>query len=412
MQCDVCGGGHFAPFFSGSEWAASGRYLTAEEAADWRPARAGTGARFDLRGPIGIHLDYCLDCGFIRQDPERRVALDYAVIDRGTSQQIPHYSRDILDGLRALGVRDDAAVIEVGSNDGAFLKQLRADGFSRLLGIEPSRELASRSLAAGFETEVGYFDRVKAAELAARRGSADVVVCRHTLEHVPDIPGMLAAIADVLAPGGFCFMEVPDTDWVISRLFAHEIWDEHLAYFRPGNLALAMRRAGLEPVRLESVRFRDTANLLCWAVRSGGREIPTDVAADATAMADLKSFAARWAALTARLRADLVEAPRPIVAVGASHIQLNFLNYAGLSGAVDLLIDDDPRKAGRFAPLAGPVPICTTDQALATLTGGTILCTAFPYPGWQHRICQGLAPQGVRVVDPYAPDQAHELQTS
>ena len=89
------------------------------------------------------------------------------------------------------------------------------------------------------------------------------------------------------------------------------------------------------------------------------------------------------------------------MAIGASHIQLNFLNFTGLDGSVELLIDDDPVKAGRYVQLASPVPVRTTSAVLASVRSGTVLRTAFPYPAWEDRICAALAPYGVGSIEPY-----------
>ena len=66
------------------------------------------------------------------------------------------------------------------------------------------------------------------------------------------------------------------------------------------------------------------------------------------------------------------------------------------------MIDDDPVKAGHYAPLAVAVPIRTTAEVLSDVREGTLLRTAFPYPAWQDRLEAGLTPRGVRVIDPYS----------
>jgi hypothetical protein len=126
-----------------------------------------------------------------------------------------------------------------------------------------------------------------------------------------------------------------------------------------------------------------------------------ELAQDLTSPADLVDFQSRWDAFSARLRDAVAQAPGPVAAIGASHIQLNFLNFTGLDRSVDLLIDDDPVKAGRYAPLAKAVPIRTMSDVLASLRAGTLLRTAFPYPAWEDRICAALVPYGIESIAPY-----------
>jgi 2-polyprenyl-3-methyl-5-hydroxy-6-metoxy-1,4-benzoquinol methylase len=386
-ECGACAGLLFAPFFHGREWSTTGRYLDAPE----------------KQGPsIAVELEYCQSCGLIRQAANKTVRLDYVHIERGTAKQLPDYAARITASLSEFGVSSADLIVEVGANDGTFLKELRGSGFRKLVGVEPSKQLAEISSNAGFDIVNGYFDRGLAASISRSHGQARAVVCRHTLEHVPNIRELVDGIHEMLAPGGVCFIEVPDADWVVGQLFAHEIWDEHITYFRAGSLAKLIRQSGLSPIRLERARFRDTRNLLCWSVRDpAGFSFSKSLAEDEASLTDLAGFQERWANFSRRLRGLVAAAPKPIIGIGASHIQLNFLNFTGLDDAVDILIDDDPWKVGRFAPLAKPVPIRTTSDILSSVRHGTLLKTAFPYPDWEKHVSDALQVFGIGSIDPY-----------
>jgi 2-polyprenyl-3-methyl-5-hydroxy-6-metoxy-1,4-benzoquinol methylase len=386
-ECGACAGSLFAPFFHGREWSTTGRYLDTPE----------------QQGPsIAVELEHCQSCGLIRQAADKIVHLDYVHIERGTAKQLPDYAARIIASLSEFGVSSDDLIVEVGANDGTFLRELRGCGFHKLLGVEPSKQLSEISSNAGFDIVNGYFDRSLAASVSRSRGQARAVVCRHTLEHVPNIRELVDGIYGMLAPGGLCFIEVPDADWVVGQLFAHEIWDEHISYFRAGSLAKLIRQSGLSAVRLERARFRDTRNLLCWSVREpAGFSFAKSLAEDEASLADLAGFQKRWEIFSQRLRSLVAAAPKPVIGIGASHIQLNFLNFTGLDDAVDILIDDDPWKVGRFAPLAKSVPIRTTSDILSNARHGTLLKTAFPYPEWETRVSDTLQAFGIGSIDPY-----------
>jgi 2-polyprenyl-3-methyl-5-hydroxy-6-metoxy-1,4-benzoquinol methylase len=351
--------------------------------------------------PATIELEYCKSCGLIRQVPDRMIRLNYERIIRGTAQQLPAYVADIFSSLAGSGVGNDDLILEIGANDGTFLKALRAQGYHNLVGVEPSKQLADAVRQSGFDIESAYFDQKLAAQLREHRGGARVVICRHTLEHVPDIVEFTKAIAAVLSADGMAMIEVPDADWLVTNLFAHEIWDEHISYFRPRSLAALLGNCGLRPIRLERMRQRDARNLLCWSVPASVNAIAPCVTEDEAGFEAVERFQARWDGFAERLRSNVLASPRPVIAIGAAHPQLNFLNFSGLGAAVDTLVDDDPAKAGRFAPLARAVPVRTTSEILATARQGTLLRTGFPYPAWEDRIERALAVHNVRSIRPY-----------
>jgi SAM-dependent methyltransferase len=390
VECAACGIAKFASFFRSREWSTSGRYLSEKDG-------------YIRAEPIAIQTEYCEQCGLIRQTPGSEVRLDYADIARDTAKQLPDYAHRVIESLAQFGVGSDDLVVEVGANDGTFLNALRDAGYHNLIGVEPSRRLAACASKRKLSIHQNYFGRELAAKMVQWHGPARAVICRHTLEHVPDIRDLTCGIADILAPSGLAFIEVPDTDWIVLKLFAHEIWDEHLTYFRARSLVELIRRAGLAPVDIQRIRFRDTRNLLCWSMRANPPliDLMPKAVKDATTPTDLAAFQHRWDTFAARLRAAVSDTPRPVVAIGAAHIQLNFLNFAGVDDCIDLLIDDDPVKAGRYAPLSSPVPIRTTAEALASIRCGTLLRTAFPYARWQDRICAVLSSFGVVSINPY-----------
>src|SRR6202020_730496 len=171
-ECGACAGLLFAPFFHGREWSTTGRYLDA-------PEKQGQS--------VAVELEYCQSCGLIRQAAGKIVHLDYVHIERGTAKQLPEYSARIIASLSEFGVSPDDLLVEVGANDGTFLKELRGSGFRKLVGVEPSKHLAEISSNAGFDIVNGYFDRELAASISRSHGQARAVICRHTLEHVPNI---------------------------------------------------------------------------------------------------------------------------------------------------------------------------------------------------------------------------------
>lgn len=385
-DCSCCGGTTFKTFFEFGLLPRTGFYLTEGQSIDVPKAP--------------LNLEYCASCGFIRQVYDTMTQIDYAEVERGTAQQLPHYTDDIIQSMIDEGLSARNLIVEVGCNDGSFLKALRAKGFDNLAGIEPSLTLSHSAVENGFRVEAIPLTPANAELVVEKYGLADAVVCRHTLEHVPVPEDLITAIAKLLKPNGICIIEVPDTDWIITQLFVHEIWDEHVSYFRPSSLNLLLQRHGLEASKLDAVRFRDTQNLICFA-RNGGKAASADVVKDQSTLASIADCSARWAAMVDKLQAAITEAPRPLIAIGASHIQINFLTFAGLVDQVDWMIDDDPRKSGHRAPIGTGISILSTAEAVERISSGTLLKTAFPYPAWMDKIAEAMAPKGITAIDPF-----------
>lgn len=385
-SCPCCGGREFAPFAQFGSLPASGQFPDRREQA----VRMGE-----------LSFAYCPQCAFIRQAGQQATVADYSEVARRTRRQLPDYAPGILERLQ-LHTQADDLVVEVGANDGSFLDLLRSSGFARRLGVEPSRPLAALCAQEGHVVENVHLTPDTARAIVARHGHAQAVICRHTLEHVPDPLALMQALRVLLRDGGVAYIEVPATAPIVEDLQGHELWDEHLSYFSPANLRALAQRAGLLPLRCEEVRHRTSRNLMLWA-GAGGAAAQVTVSAEPVLRDQCARFASRWQAYSASMREQARAWAGPVIAMGASHPQTNYLLLTGLGRHIDLLVDDDESKLGRYAALPGCTPIESTQQVLARATrGGTLLLSAFGYPRWTQQLGDALGARGFTLVEPFA----------
>jgi Methyltransferase domain len=350
---------------------------------------------------VPLAFELCRSCGIVRQ--HRGVAQrEYDDITRPTARQFPVYGDELIANLKSLGVGPDDLVLEIGSNDGSLLERLRAAGFRRLLGVEPSHRLAESGCRRGLIVVNDYFGPEIVASLVAAHGPARAVICRHTLEHVPDPLGFLRALRDCLdARCGAALIEVPDSAVIPEQMNLYEFWDEHLYYFGAGNLARLLERAGINMLRLERQPHLDTRNLLAWCGAADKQQLARRPSVRPDAITLWQELPAKWLAYRRRLAGVVRAAPRPLYLIGASHPQYNLVNYVGIGALVDHFIDDDPAKVGRFPPVAeGRASIMSTAGFEATARSGTVLKTGFGYPQWTARVCEGATRHGMQVLDP------------
>ena len=78
-----------------------------------------------------------------------------------------------------------------------------------------------------------------------------MIVARHILEHVHDLHNFLRAMRDLLAPGGFLVIEVPDCEPSFRQLDYTIVWEEHVTYHTKGTLPGVFSVAGMELALLE-----------------------------------------------------------------------------------------------------------------------------------------------------------------
>jgi SAM-dependent methyltransferase len=385
--CVVCGGGELEVLFDFGNVPASGTFLEL-------PSQAYPRRR--------LAFDFCVNCGLVSQRRTGATCTDYSQIARRTERQLPDYTREIVAELQRRVSVEAGLIIEVGANDGTFLNRLQQAGFLRRLAIEPSKPLAQLCEAAGHAVENVHLDEAASLRIRGERGPVAAVICRHTLEHVPDPLSLLRAIRTLLSEGGALLLEVPGVEPVVDRLQGYELWDEHLTYFSANNLAQLLLAAGFSIDDMLILPHRGSANILCWSTATHEQAAGATECRSPELIAQCRAFRQRWRGYCAHLRALSVSWSRPVIAAGASHLQSNFLVFTGLGDIVDGLADDDAVKIGRWVPVPRPVEVFPTSQLPHRGRDGTVLLTGFGYSAWMERLKGEMRSHRCLVVDPLA----------
>jgi SAM-dependent methyltransferase len=161
---------------------------------------------------------------------------------------------EVLAGARRLGdwmfeqfaayVGDD--VVEVGAGIGTYSERLLDAGVKRLLAVDPEPPCVERlreRFGADPRVEVSGDELPGSAEVRARAGSADLVLCQNVLEHIDDERGAVADMAAALKPGGRLLLLVPAGPRLFGPL--DEAYGHHRRYTRD-HLRDLVAGAGLE----------------------------------------------------------------------------------------------------------------------------------------------------------------------
>lgn len=353
----------------------------------------------DVQSFNDLYFDACLSCGLLRRR-DFFTPPDYTDRPRSTENQLPKYCGDILNEISTLAKYDDL-IAEIGSNDGTFLRLLAKVGYANTFGIEPSLALATDSMQSGLRIHNGYFAPDIINSLISDYGDVSLVICRHTLEHVPYPEDFIAALRDLLkVKRGVALIEVPDSAVVTDLFNFIELWDEHLHYFTESTLELLLNRQGFCVQRKSTFSHLDTRNLLIQATVNDVN-IPATPTKNLESVSKWKSFSQKLSIFSEKFQSEIAKLPRPIYFIGASHPQCNFINYLGVGEFVDFMIDDDPEKFGKYPPISSSiVHIITTDEFFACPKEGTLVLTGFGYPSWTDKLVEQAMNKSIKILDP------------
>lgn len=355
---------------------------------------------------LPLSYEFCLTCGLIRLRDLKVAVSDYSHFSLTSWRRpAPYIESRILPFLSQIGIRNDDLIIEVGANDGTFLDLLRSRGFRNLLAIEPSDACVNLLKRRSLRHEACHLDRDSADRIRNEYGYAEVVICRHTLEHIPRPDIFLQDIRRLLSDKGIVLVEVPDARTLTEDLRGYSLRPEHPYAFSRANLEYLIRRTGFKVIQTTQDRGGGDDVIVLWArAWRSGQEPPVQYSSPPEFLEQCRSFSPQWWGFAKDIQDQSTKWNRPVVCLGASYKQVHLLLFSGIGSCVSLLVDDNPDKVGRYAFLPQPVEVISTEvfrQLSETKVPGTVIRGAFGYDTWMNSVCLPLQNRGICFVDPF-----------
>ena len=309
------------------------------------------------RAPVAaLRLAACPACGFVWNDAFDPALVDYAAgyeDSQAFSPRFRAFAEELARDLTARHGLRGGRVLEIGCGKGDFLALLCEIAEARGIGLDPAFQPGRLPPASEARLEVIrdlYDERFAHLE-------ADLVVCRHTLEHLPRPLRLLGDLRRALErrPATGVFFEVPDVLRVLREGAFWDLYYEHCSYFSAGSLVRAFRRAGFAVTSLRTA-YADQYLQLEARIASGAPQVgpcPDDRAELAEAVArfeqELGRTLARWRDRIARHATG----GRPVAVWGAGSMAVGFLTLLPSDAPVAAVVDINPNKQGRFLPGRG-----------------------------------------------------------
>lgn len=210
----------------------------------------------------GYRIHECEVCGLRFQHPqptdeelEAIYAADYALGERteAGAQRVAEMKRATarlyLQQLLERIPERPKTLLEVGCGSGDLLLEAQAAGID-VAGIEVSPyATATANQRLGKEAVVcGFLGQVN-----LPKGAYDVCVLSDVVEHDRDPVRFLQQVREMLTPGGSIFLSTASTKHWTARLMGRhwmELKAEHLTYFGPTSMKVALARAGFRDVQM------------------------------------------------------------------------------------------------------------------------------------------------------------------
>lgn len=395
-ECRICKGRDLSRVLSLGEHPPVDNFVTAAQVRD------------EKRYPLDVY--FCRACGLVQLLDV--VAEDelfhggYAYFSSASAPLVNHF-RAYADDLKKEQLSAGDLVVDIGSNDGILL-QFLADEY-RVLGIEPSGNVAEAARAKGIETLDGFFGVAMAQDIVKKYGKAKVVTANNVFAHIDDIDEIIRAVLELLSDDGVFVSESHYLLDLIEKREFDTVYHEHLCYYSVKPLTRLFERFGMEVFDVRRVDVHG-GSIRVYARRAAGlpaharvRELyDLEARSGIHALERFTDFQREVEGIRDRL-VSLVRGFRKegkiVTAYGAPAKGNTLLNFCGFTADdLNYVTDTTPAKVGLLTP-GSHIPVVSPD-VLSTETPDYILLLAWNYKDFILKKEQALRDRGAKFIIP------------
>jgi SAM-dependent methyltransferase len=313
--------------------------------------RSQSSARQIERGDLNMFI--CNECGFVFNHSFDLSKLAYGENYDNTQSHSPYFERYLEERVHYLiwekQVRN-SRIVEVGCGKGTFLKMLVSPKEANNIGygFDPSFVGPASECEGRLNFEQRYYGP------DCTDIPAEVVVCRHVIEHVPSPLDLLRAVRQALvnSPQARVFFETPCVEWILRNQVIWDFFYEHCSLFTANSLTTAFELAGF---KIDQVRHIFNGQYL-WLEASLSNQ-PLVITKNAGELPQLaKQFALSEQNLKTvwKQKIQFLSATKKVAVWGAGAKGITFVNLMDPLGTlIDCIVDLNPNKQGCYSPGTG-----------------------------------------------------------
>ena len=304
----------------------------------------------------------CRSCRLV-QLPEftspKDIFTDYAYFSSYSKSYLEHAKRYVQEIQAEYQLEGEKEVIEIASNDGYLLQYFQN---VRILGIEPSQNVAQIAAVKGIPTLTEFFSESLATRLAESGHRADLIIGNNVLAHTPTLNDFVRGLKVLLKPTGIITLEFPHLLNLLLNTEFDTIYHEHFSYFSLYTVKTIFEHFGMRIFKVKELATHG-GSLRIYACHADSEQRPDgsverliereqqegllDDAIYQGFSEKVREIKFSLLELLIRLKRE----GRTIAAYGAAAKGNTLLNYSGIREEfIDYVVDKNPYKQGRYLP--------------------------------------------------------------
>ena len=302
-----------------------------------------------------LNLLFCTNCLNVKIDKlidRKKMFEEYFYLSSVNLQLVNHFKK------LAKKFKKNDFVLDIGSNDGILLRELKSIGIKHL-GVDPSINVAKLANKKGLKTIVGFFNNKISKKIINEYGRPNIIVASSIFTHLENPVNFVKNVKNLLSKNGTLIIEVEYLAKFIRNIEFERFYFDRPFYYSIKSIDMLFKSHGMSLTKVEEIEPHG-GSIRCFIKNSEGLKITSNSKKllinekRQLSISNLKKFKNKIKIEMKNLKQSIIKIKnnnKKIIGYGSPARLATITNLCKINSThIDFIIDDSPLKQSRFTP--------------------------------------------------------------
>ena len=349
MECRICGN-NILPFMSFGKMPIANGFLKKKN--------------FKNESFFNLSVSFSEKLSLLQLDdhpsPKKMFHAHYPFYTSSSNHMKMHFKKYSDWAKKKILKKNKSKIIEIGSNDGTFLKNFNQNQFD-ILGFEPSKNVSDLAKINGINSLNRFFNRKNLSRCEKFIGKTDAIFGANVVCHIPNLAEFIKTADLLLNDNGKIIFEEPYLGSMYNKTSYDQIYDEHIFIFSITSIKKIFELFDFELI--DAIEQKTHGGSMRYVLQRKhskvvNKKIRLMLENEKKKLLDSIEGALRFKKNCEISKERLLEKihrikkqKKQICGYGATSKSTTILNYCGIGpDLIDCIFDTTPDKIGKFSP--------------------------------------------------------------
>jgi len=318
--------------------------------------------QFENENKYPLTLSYCEKSSLLQLNEtiKKEILFDKYVWVSSTSSTAKNYAKIFYTNVTKSIELDKSndLIVEIASNDGTFLRPFLNNGYKKVIGVDPAKNICDLANQNNIKTINAYWSEECSENLRREYGNAKIVIARNVIPHVSELNSVISGVEKILSDDGVGIFEIHNANIIFNELHYDSVYHEHLCFFTLKSITYLLNKFNLYPFEIKESPISGGSFVIYFSKKKNiiSKDLELAIINEEKSKINQLDSWKKFALKVEDHKKNIQEiiknfSDKKIIGFGSSARSQTFLNYCNFNEKnIEMIIDNNPMKQNLYSP--------------------------------------------------------------